>query len=143
MALQNYPPGLIYCAAIARNVFRSDARWFALLFALGLLLLSAVISCAQSAPKEIAVTIDDLPLNGPRFELARLQTMTNKLLAGIENHHVPVVGFVNESLLYVPGEIDARIALLKQWSDAGVELGNHTFAHVGFKDTPLTDYEDD
>jgi peptidoglycan/xylan/chitin deacetylase (PgdA/CDA1 family) len=98
---------------------------------------------AQSPSKEIAVTIDDLPLNGPRFELARMQTMTTRLLSEIRSQNVPVVGFVNESLLYVPNETDARIALLEQWAAAGVELGNHTFAHVGFKDTPLSEYEDD
>jgi peptidoglycan/xylan/chitin deacetylase (PgdA/CDA1 family) len=69
--------------------------------------------------------------------------MTDKLLSGIKRQQIPVVGFVNESLLYVRGETDARIGLLKAWSDAGVELGNHTFAHVGFKDTPLAEYEDD
>jgi len=98
---------------------------------------------AQPPAKEIAITIDDLPLNGPRFDLARLQTRTARLLSEIRGQHVPVVGFVNESLLYVPNETDARIALLEQWAAAGVELGNHTFAHVGFKDTPLSEYEDD
>ncbi len=98
---------------------------------------------AQTRRQEIAFTIDDLPLNGPRFDLARLQSMTRKMLAGIKSHRVPVVGFVNESLLYVPGETDARIAILRSWADAGIELGNHTFAHVGFKDTPLAEYEDD
>ena len=98
---------------------------------------------AQPPAKEIAITIDDLPLNGPRFDLARLQTMTARLLSEIRAQHVPVVGFVNESLLYVPNETDARIVLLEQWAAAGVELGNHTFAHVGFKDTPLSEYEDD
>ncbi len=93
--------------------------------------------------KEIAVTIDDLPLNGPRFELKRLQVMTGRLLSGIKRNHIPVVGFVNESLLYVPSETDARIALLKAWSDAGVELGNHTFAHLGFREASLAKYEDD
>ncbi len=43
----------------------------------------------------------------------------------------------------MPGETDARIALLKQWSDSGVELGNHTFSHLGFKTTTLSEYEDD
>src|SRR5215510_11075861 len=105
--------------------------------------LSTIATYPQASPKELAVTIDDLPLNGPRFDLARLQIMTNKLLAGIKSNHIPVVGFVNESLLYVPGETDARIALLRSWADAGVDLGNHTFAHVGFKDTSLADYEDD
>jgi peptidoglycan-N-acetylglucosamine deacetylase len=97
----------------------------------------------QASPKEIAITIDDLPLNGPRFDLARLQTMTTRLLSGIKSDHVPVVGFINESLLYVPNETDARIALLERWADGGVELGNHTFGHVGFKDTALSEYEDD
>lgn len=93
--------------------------------------------------KEIAVTIDDLPLNGQQFEAARLRTMTEKFLAGIKKHQIPAVGFVNESLLYTRGETDARIAILKSWADAGVELGNHTFSHLGFKDAALADYEDD
>ena len=120
----------------------------AMLF-VGILLLCSFHVVAQSqtesspATKEIAITIDDVPLNGQRFDLSRLQTMTSKLLSGIKAHQIPVVGFVNESLLYVSGETDARVALLKQWADAGVELGNHTFAHLGLKDTPLGQYEDD
>jgi peptidoglycan/xylan/chitin deacetylase (PgdA/CDA1 family) len=117
--------------------------WRAALMAWAVLLMWALAVNAQPTSKEIAITIDDLPLNGPRLELARMQTMTERLLAGIQRHHLPVVGFVNESLVYVPGETDARIALLRSWSDSGVELGNHTFAHVGFKDTALSEYEDD
>src|SRR3954470_20782300 len=98
---------------------------------------------ASSSQKEIAITIDDLPLNGPRIEIARLQAMTAKLLDGIKRYQIPVVGFVNESLLYVPGETDARIAILKAWMEAGGELGNHTFSHLGFKDASLAQYEDD
>jgi peptidoglycan/xylan/chitin deacetylase (PgdA/CDA1 family) len=105
------------------------------------LLLSTTQASAQT--KEIAITIDDLPLNGKQFELARLQVMTDKFLAAIKRQEVPVVGFVNESLLYVPGETDGRIALLRQWANVGIELGNHTFAHVGFKNTPIAQYEDD
>jgi peptidoglycan/xylan/chitin deacetylase (PgdA/CDA1 family) len=101
------------------------------------------VAAADPQTKEIAITIDDVPLNGKQFELARLQTMTDKLLTAIKRDKVPVVGFVNESLLYITGETDGRIALLRQWSNAGVELGNHTFAHVGFKETPIASYEDD
>lgn len=110
-----------------------------------MLLVLCRVGLGQTPPdrKEIAITFDDLPLNGPRFELSRLRTMTNKLLDGIHGHHIPAVGFVNESLLFVPGETDARIELLIAWSMAGVELGNHTFAHVGFEKTPLAEYEDD
>jgi peptidoglycan-N-acetylglucosamine deacetylase len=98
---------------------------------------------ASNGQKEVAVTMDDLPLNGPRIELARLRAMTGKLVSGFKRYRMPVVGFVNESLIYVPGEADARIALLKEWSDGGVELGNHTFSHIGFKTASLADYEDD
>jgi len=94
-------------------------------------------------PKEVAVTIDDLPLNGPQFEAGRLRAMTDKILAAINKHQIPVVGFVNESLLQVPGETDARVAILKAWADGGVELGNHTFSHLGFKDASLNEYQDD
>src|SRR5260370_41267508 len=86
-------------------------------------------SNSSPATKEIAITIDDVPLNGQRFDLSRLQAMTDKLLYGIKAHQVPVGGVVNESLLYIPGETDARIASLKQWAHAGVALGNHPFAH--------------
>jgi peptidoglycan/xylan/chitin deacetylase (PgdA/CDA1 family) len=97
----------------------------------------------QPQPKEIAITIDDLPLNGPQFEVQRLEAMTGKILAAIKQHRVPAVGFVNESLLYLPGQTDARIAILKAWSDAGVELGNHTFSHLTFKQASLAEYQDD
>src|SRR5262245_3011235 len=63
--------------------------------------------------KEIAITIDDLPLNGPQFSADRLRAMTGKILAAINKYQVPAVGFVNESLLYLPNETDARIAILK------------------------------
>ena len=93
--------------------------------------------------KAIAVTIDDLPLNGPPLEIGRLRAMTERLLSGIRRHRIPAVGFVNESQLYVPGETDARIALLRAWADAGVELGNHTFSHLGFRGASLASYQDD
>lgn len=101
------------------------------------------LGASPAQGKEIAVTIDDLPLNGPRVGQERLRVMTDRLLAGINRHRVPAVGFVNESLLYVPGETDAMIAVLKAWADAGVELGNHTFAHLRFTDVPLAEYQDD
>jgi acetyl esterase/lipase/peptidoglycan/xylan/chitin deacetylase (PgdA/CDA1 family) len=96
---------------------------------------------AQS--KEVAVTIDDLPLNGPRLGAGRLRAMTDKIVAAINKHQIPAVGFVNESLLHAPGETDTQVAILKAWSDGGVELGNHTFSHLGFKDAPLNEYQDD
>lgn len=133
-----------------REVIRVKVKLFCLsaaiiqiLFVCSIQLQAQTPGNAPSQPKEIAVTIDDLPLSGPRIPLERLRAMTGKILAGIKQHQIPVVGFVNESLLYVPGEVEARIALLKQWVDAGAELGNHTFSHLGFRNATLAQYEDD
>jgi peptidoglycan/xylan/chitin deacetylase (PgdA/CDA1 family) len=111
------------------------------LFCLSLLLCLTVSLQAQT--REVAITIDDLPLNGAQFEAKRLQTMTAAFLSAIKKHQMPAVGFVNEALLYRNGEADARIAILKAWLEGGVELGNHMFSHMGFANASLADYEDD
>src|SRR5215204_437736 len=114
---------------------------FFLIFSSLTILSSLTVVSGQN--KSIALTIDDLPLNGPAIEITKLRKMTVKLLNIIKTNRIPMVGFVNESLLYAPNEADERIGILKMWSDAGVELGNHTFSHMGFKDASLADYEDD
>lgn len=96
------------------------------------------------AEGEVAVTIDDLPQGGAEFGIARMRRMTEQLVHGLVSRSVPAVGFVNEAQLYVvPGEVDQRIALLERWASAGIELGNHTFAHRRFRDITLAQFEDD
>lgn len=107
------------------------------------LLLTLLVAEVAAQTREVAITIDDLPLNGPQFEPQRLRVMTSNFLAAIKKHQIPTVGFVNESLLYRTGETDARIAILRMWIEGGVELGNHMFSHLGFSNAPLADYEDD
>ncbi|HKQ06839.1 MAG TPA: polysaccharide deacetylase family protein [Blastocatellia bacterium] len=98
---------------------------------------------AHAAPKEVCVTFDDLPLNGPDMDLKRLRAMTVKLLGVIKAHNIPVVGFVNERKLYRLGEMDERVAILKLWLDNGFELGNHTYSHPSLQTTPLAAFEED
>ena len=105
--------------------------------------LFALPALAQAQPREIAVTIDDVPLNGPDLPLPALQAMTETLLAALKAESIPSVAFVNESKLYRAGEVDARIALLRAWRDAGAELGNHTFSHPSLHTTPLPAFEED
>lgn len=69
--------------------------------------------------------------------------MNAALLASLKRHGIRAVGLVNESKLFVPGEIDERTAVLKNWLDAGHELGNHTFSHPSFQTTPLAAYQED
>jgi peptidoglycan/xylan/chitin deacetylase (PgdA/CDA1 family) len=69
--------------------------------------------------------------------------MTKKLLGKIRANHIPTIGFVNEGMLYEPGEFKARVAILRMWLDAGLELGNHTFSHMDLQTAPLDAYEAD
>jgi peptidoglycan/xylan/chitin deacetylase (PgdA/CDA1 family) len=114
------------------------------------LLLAAlcVTAAAQDKPapvvveREVAVTFDDLP--SPYGDLEDWRRITPKLLASVKRNNVPTIGFVNEGKLYYRrGEVDARIELLRQWLDAGFELGNHTFSHINPNQRPLAEYEED
>jgi peptidoglycan-N-acetylglucosamine deacetylase len=86
-------------------------------------------SPARNADRMMAVTIDDLPINGVDPGLPALTALNQRLLAAVKRQGVPAVGFVNESKLYRPGEVDGRIALLRAWVAQGLELGNHTYSH--------------
>jgi Predicted xylanase/chitin deacetylase len=119
-----------------------------LAFGITLLLICSIQTFAQQKDsadlaKKVAITIDDLPINGPDVDLNRLKLLNQKLVRSITQNRIPVVGFVNESRLFVPGEVDQRIAILRSWTDAGLELGNHTYSHLEFKDATLAQYEDD
>ena len=120
------------------------SRWLALVAAV------AGAACAQPAEtptdarpdRAIAVTVDDLPLGGRQGDLAHQQRVTRDLLHQIAEAGVPVTGFVNESKLDVEGERQARAALLQQWVEAGLDLGNHSFGHPSLFDTPLAEFQD-
>lgn len=112
---------------------------FSILFAI--LFLSSIVS-AQTPPRYIAVTIDDLPVVSTRQDLNNRRQITRKLLGHITKAKVPAIGFVNEKKLYTDGKRDvAQIDLLRQWLNAGLELGNHTYSHLGLHDNPLEKYE--
>jgi peptidoglycan/xylan/chitin deacetylase (PgdA/CDA1 family) len=109
-----------------------------------------VAGWAVAAERRMAVTFDDLP--GPPAGLlsntvSGLRGNTSKLLSTFAKHRIPVVGFVNEEKLVVPGEgpedVAARTAILKMWVDAGLELGNHTFSHPSLNRTALDEFEAD
>ena len=93
--------------------------------------------------RTIAVTIDDLPINGADPGLPSLAALNDRLLAAVKRQGVPAVGFVNESKLYREGEVDARIALMRAWLDQGLELGNHTWAHPSFNKVGRAAFEED
>lgn len=103
-----------------------------LLLRVVLLFAMALSAHAAEPDRRIAITIDDLPWQRmdktPDAELPRRHA---QLMAQLKQAGVPVVGFVNEGKLEVDGRTQPqRVAMLRDWLQAGYELGNHTHGHL-------------
>jgi peptidoglycan/xylan/chitin deacetylase (PgdA/CDA1 family) len=97
---------------------------------------------APEPTRSVAVTFDDLPAlaQGDRSVATHVR-ITDGLLRHIGEHRVPAIGFVNEDKLLTNGRIDdRRVALLRRWTQAGLELGNHGYSHLDLHNTPLDAY---
>ncbi|KAF1709376.1 polysaccharide deacetylase [Pseudoxanthomonas kalamensis DSM 18571] len=111
--------------------------WFALAFALN--------AAAAEPDRRIAVTIDDLPWQGiGNTPEDQLQARHAALIAQLKLAGVPITGFVNEGKLEVDGEQQpSRVVMLRDWLEAGFELGNHTHGHLDLHEIGLEAYEQD
>lgn len=113
-------------------------------FLIVILICLAGSVCGQTPKRTIALTFDDLPYvnisNGPYLKNA--QAATSKILSTLKKHKAPAVGFVNEGMLANSDLREARIALLRQWVDAGLILGNHTYSHPDFNRLTIAEFED-
>lgn len=142
----------------ARRLNREGTAWYGRAVLVGArvaALLTLVIACTPtqapvvapaSAPPDtpaVAVTFDDLIVGGRDLEPARTEAMTRALLGHIRDGAVPVVGFVNAAKLMDGPAKAERLKILGLWTEAGLELGNHTFSHPSLHATPTTAYEED
>jgi peptidoglycan/xylan/chitin deacetylase (PgdA/CDA1 family) len=94
--------------------------------------------------KTMAITFDDLPKAQGLDDLDGARRTTDAILAALKAHKAPAVAFVNEGKLYSGAQVvEARVALLQSWIDAGVPLGNHTYSHIDINTVPLSKYETD
>jgi peptidoglycan/xylan/chitin deacetylase (PgdA/CDA1 family) len=98
--------------------------------------------------RRVVVTVDDLPGAVPGSDnamgnLPNLRQWNHGVVRALVKHHVPGIGFVIEKKLQVSGERDARAAILGEWIQAGLELGNHTYSHTHFNNTTLQQFEDE
>ena len=109
---------------------------------LALALLTSTLPQSRPA-REVCFTIDDLPwVSAVPQRSEDIEKQTKQLLAGLAAHSIPAIGFVNEGKLQRDGRaLPAQEQLLKQWLDAGLELGNHTFSHRDFHATPLEEFK--
>lgn len=108
---------------------------------LGLAVLLGLALSAQT--REIAVTIDDLPVVTRNRSIDHARWITKSILDTLTAEKVPATAFVNEAKLQIDGERDARVDLLRMWRAAGVELGNHTYSHRDYNDLTLEQFSDE
>jgi len=95
------------------------------------------------ASRSVALTFDDLPWADAEVPLDSVAERTRRMLAVLRAHGAPGVAFVIGRRVLADGDAGRRLDLLRAWRDAGVELGNHTWSHLSFQNTPLDRYEDD
>jgi len=88
----------------------------------------------------MALTFDDLPYaaSAGQLFLSNAQRATTQILSVLKQHRAPAIGFVNEVNLQ---RSEDRIALVEQWLDAGMTLGNHTYAHTDFNRITIEEFE--
>lgn len=88
---------------------------------------------ALAAKGEVALTFDDLPALTILPDQAYVDYLNTTILTKLRRHHVPAIGFVNESKVDDLVR-DRQILDLDHWLSAGMELGNHTYSHASLND---------
>lgn len=103
--------------------------------------LAGGLACCWANAQQIAFTWDDLPAHSAlppgetRVEIGR------KLITAMKDAHMPpVYGFVNGAAIE---REPASAPMLKEWRDAGFELGNHTWSHMNLNSNPAAAWEAD
>ena len=101
----------------------------------GFLLLAL---CGGCAAQKVAITFDDLPLNGSLPPGVTRAETTKSVLAILKKRHAPpVYGFVNARKL--EGSADGAEAL-KLWA-AAEPMGNHTYSHMDLEQNTVEAFE--
>ena len=105
-------------------------------------LLSAT---AQSPVRRMAMTFDDLPYSSNVREswLANAKRGTTQTLGVLNKYRAPAVGFVVETNVQIEPGAQDRVALLQQWLDAGMTLGNHTYSHPDFNRLTVEQFQEE
>lgn len=100
-----------------------------------------LLTCDLTRAQQIAFTWDDLPAHSAlpagetRVEIGR------KIIRAMKDAHLPpVYGFVNGVALE---REPASAPMLKEWRDAGFQLGNHTWSHMNLNTNTAAAWEED
>ncbi len=98
---------------------------------------TALLAHAQ----QIAFTWDDLPAHSSLPQGETRVEIGRRIVAAMKDAHMPpVYGFVNGvQIEHEP----ASAPMLKEWREAGLNLGNHTWSHMNLNQNSLADWEAD
>jgi peptidoglycan/xylan/chitin deacetylase (PgdA/CDA1 family) len=113
---------------------------------ISLLCLMQVNMIAQSPLRRMALTFDDLPYSSNVRDawLDNAKRGTTQILEVLNRYRAPAIGFVVETNLQGSAVVaEGRIALLQQWLDAGMTLGNHTYSHPDFNTLPVEQFQEE
>jgi peptidoglycan/xylan/chitin deacetylase (PgdA/CDA1 family) len=109
-------------------------------------LLALLIPPTPPAPsRTVAITVDDLPYAGPFLDLPNYSAdaINNRLLAAFAKHHIPVTGFVIEQFVGEKLDRATGTRILQHWIANGLDLGNHTYSHVDFKNCSIEEIKEE
>jgi peptidoglycan/xylan/chitin deacetylase (PgdA/CDA1 family) len=108
-----------------------------------LFILIFVASSSFAQKKQVCFSFDDLPVVSYGItDSVYQQQLMSRLIASLNKHHIPAIGFVNEKKLYQSDGtiIPFQVGMLKGWVNSGLELGTHTFSHPDYNKVSFTDF---
>ncbi|HUO79199.1 MAG TPA: polysaccharide deacetylase family protein [Steroidobacteraceae bacterium] len=109
--------------------------------ALAALVALVALGAARARAEDLAITFDDLPLNGPLPPATTRARIVRDALAILHAHRAPpVYGFVNGAKL--EDNADGAQAL-RLWAAGGERLGNHSYAHTDLNAATAAAFLDD
>jgi len=125
----------VHCFLLKMKIF--------ILFVFFFLTLNPFLLFSQT--HQVCFTFDDLPVVTLRNKSLTFQKeVTEKILFTLTQHQILATGFVNGKKLYTNGVLDPqKTNLLKNWIDAKMDLGNHTFSHMDFHENTFKAYAND
>lgn len=125
---------------VEKVMFQMETEWSRWLPQLLACLLMAA-GLAPARAQQIAFTWDDLPAHSALPQGETRVEIGQKIIAAMREAHLPpAYGFVN-GVMTEKEPLSAP--MLKEWHDAGLPLGNHTWSHMNLNDHPLAEWEAD